>query len=301
MMRLAEPEMLNLMQRAGIHHMLREDGSLELYESEEELNAALPGWEARRQADIAFEHLRGEELAACQPGLARRFVVGTFVPGWKTVSDPMHVGKGLWAYAERLGATYQCEDVASVASDARGTKINLASGTVIDASILVIAAGAWSRKFTGQFGDAIPLDTERGYNTTLPTDAFDLKRQLIFSGHGFVVTPLETGLRIGGAVELGGLDLPPNYKRSEAMLTKAKVFMPGLKTEGGRQWMGFRPSLPDSLPVIGYASGSKNVLYAFGHGHLGLTQCAATGRLINDLIDSRKPSIGIKPFLPQRF
>ena len=105
-------------------------------------------------------------------------------------------------------------------------------------------------------------------------------RQLVFPGHGFVVTPLSTGLRVGGAVELAGLERPPNYARSKAMLEKARQFLPGLKTGGGREWMGYRPSLPDSLPVIGRARGSGNVFYAFGHGHLGLTQSAATARLI---------------------
>lgn len=301
MMRLAEPEMLGLMQRAGIRHMLRENGSLELYESEEELNAALPGWEARKRAGIAFEHLRGDELAASQPGLATRFAAGTFVPGWKTVSDPQHVGKGLWEYAKRLGAGFLQAEVSAVEAKENGASVALIDGRKIEAAQLIVAAGAWSHRLARDLGDRIPLETERGYNTTLPAGAFDLRRQLIFSGHGFVVTPLETGIRIGGAVELGGLDLPPNYKRSEAMLTKAKKFMPGLVTSNGRSWMGFRPSLPDSLPVIGYATTSKNVLYAFGHGHLGLTQSAATGRLISDLIGGREPSIPIDPFNPQRF
>ncbi len=88
---------------------------------------------------------------------------------------------------------------------------------------LVIAAGAWSHLLARQLGDSIPLETERGYNTTLPVGAFDVKRQLIFSGHGFVITPLATGLRVGGAVELGGLKRPPNYARSKAMLEKAQA------------------------------------------------------------------------------
>jgi D-amino-acid dehydrogenase len=301
MMRLAEPEMLGLMQRAGIYNMLREDGSLELYESEEELNASLPGWAARRQAGIAFEHLRGEALADCQQGIAKQFVAGTFVPSWKTVSDPRHVGEGLWDYAASLGAQFLQAEVAAVAATTTGAVLHLNGGRTIETGKLVIAAGAWSHRLAKNLGDRIPLETERGYNTTLPVGAFSLKRQLIFSGHGFVVTPLDTGVRIGGAVELGGLNLAPNYKRSEAMLAKARKFMPGLETAGGRQWMGYRPSMPDSLPVIGYAGTSKNVLYAFGHGHLGLTQSAATGRLISDLIGGKKPSISIDPFYPQRF
>ena len=116
-----------------------------------------------------------------------------------------------------------------------------------------------------------------------------------------MVTPLSTGLRVGGAVELAGLRRPPNFARSSAMLEKAKRFLPGLKTEGGRQWMGYRPSLPDSLPVIGRARKAPNVVYAFGHGHLGLTQAAATGRLVRDLVLGEAPALDLAPFSPQRF
>ncbi len=108
-------------------------------------------------------------------------------------------------------------------------------------------------------------------------------------------------VRVGGAVELGGLDLPPNFRRSEAMLKKASRFLPGLKTEGGQQWMGFRPSLPDSLPVIGPSRAARSVIYAFGHGHLGLTQSAATARLVTELVCERDTSIPVDPFRANRF
>ncbi|GAB1583316.1 NAD(P)/FAD-dependent oxidoreductase [Phyllobacterium phragmitis] len=301
MMRLAEAEMLSLTKRAGIEHMLREDGSLELYESEAELKAAQPGWDEREKAGIAFWHIRGGELAEYQPGLSPRFVVGSFVPDWKTVSDPKLLGKALWAYAERAGARFVKGEAKSLSASDGKTAIGLADGRKLSAGKLVIAAGAWSHHLARQCGDGIPLETERGYNTTLPVDSFDLRRQLIFGGHGFVITPLETGIRVGGAVEFGGLDLKPNYARSEAMLKKAAMFLPGLRTEGGRQWMGYRPSLPDSLPAIGRAKGLPNVFYAFGHGHLGLTQSAATARLIRDLVSGQTPAIDLAPFNPQRF
>ena len=165
----------------------------------------------------------------------------------------------------------------------------------------MIAAGAWSHRLARHLGDRIPLETERGYNTTLPVGAFELKRQLVFSRHGFVVTPLEDGIRVGGAVEFAGLERAPNYARSKAMLEKAQRFMPGLNGSGGREWMGYRPSLPDTLPVIGASPGAPNVLYAFGHGHLGLTQSAATGRLIADLVSGQAPAIDLSPFRPDRF
>ena len=102
-------------------------------------------------------------------------------------------------------------------------------------------------------------------------------------------------------MELGGLSAPPNYARSQALLDKAATFLPHLRTTGGTQWMGFRPSLPDSLPVIGPSRASPGILYAFGHGHLGLTQSAATGRLIADLITGQEPPLDPAPFRPGRF
>src|SRR5262249_50510237 len=157
----------------------------------------------------------------------------------------------IWRYAEEKGASFVRGDVGLVMPSEGRVAIQLRHGHTILARQALIAAGAWSHLLARQCGDRIPLETERGYNTTLPVGAFDVKRQLIFSGHGFVITPLTTGLRIGGAVELGGLERPPNFARSKAMLEKARRFLPGLDSSGGREWMGYRPSLPDSLPVIG--------------------------------------------------
>ncbi|MFD1984161.1 NAD(P)/FAD-dependent oxidoreductase [Mesorhizobium newzealandense] len=301
MMKLAEAEWMALLDRSGTRGMLREDGSLELYESEAEFRASLPGWAARERFGIGFRHVEGEELTTLQPGLSPRFVKGTFVPGWKTVADPKLLGKAVWAYAQTKGARFEMARIEHVAADPDGATLTLADGTTRQARHLVIAAGAWSHLLARQLGDRIPLETERGYNTTLPKAAFDVKRQLIFSGHGFVITPLETGLRVGGAVELGGIERPPNYARSKALLQKAQRFLPGLDPTGGREWMGFRPSLPDSVPVIGCAPGGRSVVYAFGHGHLGLTQAAATGRLIRDLVLGQAPPIDLAPFSPKRF
>ncbi|RUM96094.1 FAD-binding oxidoreductase [Pseudaminobacter arsenicus] len=301
LMKLAEAEWAELMERSGTGHMLRQDGSLELYESQAEFEASLPGWAARDRFGIEYRHLKQEELAAHQPGLWSGFVRGTFVPGWKTVTDPKLLGQAIWRHAEQHGAKFTQGDVA-LAMPAKGhIAIQLRQGRTIAAQKLIIAAGAWSHLLARQFGDLVPLETERGYNTTLPAGAFDVKRQLIFSRHGFVVTPLATGLRIGGAVELAGLKRKPNFDRAKAMLAKAKTFLPGLDTSGGREWMGYRPSLPDSLPVISRASGRSDVFYAFGHGHLGLTQSAATGALIRDLVLGRNPAIDLAPFSPQRF
>jgi len=301
LMRLAASEMASLVASAGIGNMVHANGVLELYESEAELRADMPGWEARRQENIGFTEVRGADLAALQPGLSPRFAVGVFVPAWQTVSDPFDFATAIGRAAMARGATFRRAEVLSLAPSGDGVELRLADGDSLAARQVVVAAGAWSKRLTAPLGDKIPLDTERGYNTTLPPGAFDLKRQLTFPNHGFVVAPLTSGIRVGGAVELGGLDLKPNFARADAMLKKAKAFMPDLQTEGGRQWMGFRPSLPDSLPAIGYSQAGRNIVYAFGHGHLGLTQSAATGRLVADLLNDAPAAIDLTPLSPQRF
>jgi len=302
MMDLSAIETPRMFADAGASHMLHDDGVLHLYESEAELTASQPGWHARADHGIAFTHLRGPEaIAEFQPGLSPALVAATFVPGWMTVGDPLVVTETLARYFEQRGGCIRRADAAALAPGTDGVAVQMRDGRNLVAQRVIVAAGAWSHRLARTLGDRIPLETERGYNTTLPADAFALKRQLTFGGHGFVVTPLDCGVRVGGAVELAGLDAPPNYARAATMLAKAKRFMPGLRTEGGTQWMGFRPSLPDSLPAIGPAAADARVIYAFGHGHLGLTQAAATARLVADILVGRPPPLDLSPFRPQRF
>jgi D-amino-acid dehydrogenase len=300
LMTLSRAELEPFLAATGMLPMLRKDGNLQVYEGEAEFRASLPGWEARTAHGIEFRHMSAEEMATLQPGLSPRFIKGTFTPGWWSIADPKDY---VLALAERFraqGGIILRAEVIGLTLEDRAVDIRT-TGEPLTADRVVLAAGAFSHRIAATLGERIPLETERGYNTTLPPGALDLRCQVTFGGHGFVVSPLSTGIRVGGAVELGGLSLPPNFKRSEAMLRKAKAFIPALRTEGGRQWMGFRPSLPDSLPAIGRSRMSPHVVYAFGHGHLGLTQSAGTARIVADLLTDAKPPIDLTPFSPQRF
>ena len=250
---------------------------------------------------MPFEHVRGERLAELQPGLDPKVIAATFSPTWRTVSNPQTYTRALWAYAEKLGVTFEQGEARELRPFVGGASVELKDGRRLSADFVINCAGAWSHMLASTIGESIPLETERGYNTTLPRNAFDAKRMIIFGEDGFVLTPLVDGIRIGGAVELAGLKRPPNYKRSETMLTKAKTYLPGLKTDGGRQWMGYRPSLPDTLPAIGRSQSSPHIIHAFGHGHLGLTQSGATGRLVRELALAQSPAIDLSPFNPHRF
>lgn len=300
MMDLSRAELEPFLAATGTLPMLRKNGNLQVYETEAEFRASLPGWQARTAHGIEFQHMVAEEMASLQPGLSPRFIKGTFTPGWWSIADPKLYVQALADQFRTAGGRIVIAEVTGLTPQAGRVSIQT-TGESMTTDKVVVAAGAFSHRIASKLGERIPLETERGYNTTLPSGALDLRCQVTFGGHGFVVSPLSTGIRVGGAVELGGLSLPPNFKRSEAMLRKAKAFLPALKTEGGRQWMGFRPSLPDSLPAIGRSRVSSQIVYAFGHGHLGLTQSAGTARVVADLLTDRAPPVNLTPFSPQRF
>ncbi|MCX7669271.1 MAG: FAD-binding oxidoreductase [Anaerolineae bacterium] len=245
--------------------------------------------------------MRGARLADLQPGLAPKVIAATFSPSWRTVANPKHYTLALWDYAAGMGARFERAEARELRPFAGGASVDLKDGRRLPADFIINCAGAWSHRLAATIGEKMPLETERGYNTTLPRDAFGARRMIIFGEDGFVLPPLSDGIRIGGAVELAGLSRPPNYKRSKAMLTRARTYLPDLKTEGGTEWMGYRPSLPDTLPAIGRSASSPHIIHAFGHGHLGLTQSAATGRLVRDLALGVTPAINIMPFHPNRF
>lgn len=301
LMDLSKSETEGLYAAAGVAGALRRDGAIYLYEGERALKAAQGLWDLRARHGVDFEVATGARLRHLQPGLCQRYSHGVFLPSWMTVSDPYEVACAIGGAAIARGARFEVAEVADLRPAGAEVSLRLADGRRMAAPQVLIAAGAWSHRLSARLGDRLPLETERGYNTTLPCDAFDLRRQLVLPSDGYVITPLATGIRVGGAVELAGLTRKPDYRRSAILLKKAEGVLPGLKTGDGVQWMGFRPSLPDSLPVIGRAPKAPNVIYAFGHGHLGLTQAAATARLVADLCLNRPPAVDLAPYRPERF
>lgn len=301
MMQLAAGEMERVRAIAELSSFFTHTGTLDLYDSEASFNAATPDWLEKEKAGFQFTSVGRADIERLQPGLAPQFRHAMYTPAGIQVNDPQGLTRAVADLVVTRGGTLQKGEVRDIVPHAEGAMITLADGATIIARTVVVAGGAWSKPLAARLGDPVPLETERGYNTTLPAQAFQLQRQLYFNDHAFVVTPLAEGIRVGGAVELGGLELAPNYRRSKALLAKASRFLPELKTEGGREWMGFRPSTPDCLPVISRSSASPSILYAFGHGHLGLTQSAATGRLVSDLAAGRATSLSTAPFSAARF
>ncbi len=171
----------------------------------------------------------------------------------------------------------------------------------IGASTVVIAAGAWSRPLVRDLGFQTPLDTERGYGVRIPDPGVEVDRPLIYMDRYLGITPVPGGLLLAGTDELAGLRAPPDYARADLLIEAAKELFPELNTHGAEKWMSFRPSHPDSLPVIGRSPRQENVYLAYGHGHIGLSVGAITGELIGQLVDGEKTTVDLEPFRPTRF
>ncbi|QQA44892.1 NAD(P)/FAD-dependent oxidoreductase [Pelagovum pacificum] len=281
--------------------LIRREGQLQVYDTKAAFEASKKSWQLREKAGIGYEALTSAgEIADLQPGLSSQFTHAMFTPGWMNTTDPKAWTEHVAESASRNGVTILHRKATRITHAADGATVETAEGAM-HFDRVVLAAGAHSGELLKPLGLSFPLDTERGYNTTLPAGAFDLRTHVTFASHGFVVTRNFDGIRVGGAVELGGLKLPPNMKRADVLLEKAKRFMPSLSITGGKSWMGFRPSMPDSLPVIGTAPKMPNIVLAFGHGHLGLTQSAGTAELVADLVAGRPSNIDRAAYRPERF
>lgn len=291
-----------LLERAGLQDMVRETGALYLYQSRRALERETADWERRRAHGTEFELLDRSSLHALQEGLSEQLVAAVHAPRFRMVTDPGAYCEALHARLSTLGVETVYAPVERLAADASGVILQGAEGRLGRAERVIVAAGPWSARLAAGLGDRLPLIGERGYNTTFPRDAFaSLDRLMFFAEHGFVMSPVASGIRVGGASEIADLERAPNFERARAMVRRARDLVPGLAECEGVEWMGMRPTTPDTVPIIGRARDSGRVVYACGHGHLGLTLASSTARLVTDLVLGRPTVIELAALAPGRF
>jgi D-amino-acid dehydrogenase len=292
---------LPLLDSAGAGDMLKRTGWLGVYESEAKFSAAQADLALQRRRGVQFEILKPEEIRQLEPSLAPIYRHAVYYPENAYITDNYHLVRLLAESLVRHGGTLLREEVRDfILGPAGPTHIVTDIGRhAVDA--VCITAGAWSKRLCQRLGHRPLLDTERGYHVMFP-DPGVMPRMPLYSGdHSFTVTPLSIGLRFAGTVELGGLAAPPNYARADVLVERGRRMFPGLNETGRSQWMGFRPSMPDSLPVISGSTKYPNAFFAFGHGHLGLTLAAITGRSIAALVAARDPGLDMRPYRIDRF
>lgn len=289
-----------LLDEFKLNHLITKKGSLLTFETTP-VTQIQAMFEKYLSHGIAVELLNAEQLQRLEPNLAKTITHALFFKEVAHSVDPHLFCLSLAEQFRALGGQFCQQKVIEVSPVYSGYEINCPDQK-FQADKVIIAAGAWSKLLLKPLGYNVPLDTERGYHCMLSSN-YGLSRPVASAERSFIMTPMSQGLRIAGTVEFAGTERKMNNKRALALLPSAKAMLnhSAVTLQPSSVWMGCRPSLPDSLPVIGEAPNHTNLFFAFGHQHLGLTQGAITGELITSLCLQQVPSVDIKPYCISRF
>jgi len=294
-----------LVSAAGAEDLVHRLGHLYVYRSAEGLEKDRLAWDMRRENGVEIDTFDADELRQLEPALSRDYMRGVLVRENGHTSNPL-------ALVERLVEHFVRSGGELVQGRAYGFRLEggrlIAIQTVagdLPADAAIVCAGAYSKPLAAALGDRVPLETERGYHLMVRDPEIMPRIPTADADGKFVATPMDTGLRFAGTVELAGLEAPPDWRRARILLEQGRKMLPGLAGSHPQErisvWMGHRPSLPDSLPVLGPSRATPDVIYAFGHGHVGMTSAPMTGKIVADLVSGRPPSIDVAPFAPGRF
>lgn len=292
-----------LLQASGGEHLMVKEGSLLVFESTalEDIKKIQQVYQSQ---DVAVELLDKTALHKLEPNLKDTIDFALFFTDVAHTVCPLTLSKHLASYAQSLGVIYQQSAVEHVAQEGDHIVITTPINTQTFDQV-VIATGAWSEKLANDLGYKLPIEGERGYSLDLPTSTIDkLSRPVASAERRFIITPMSHGLRLGGTVEFAGLNAPANYQRATMLHTNAQYIvndLPHAEEITHQGWLGFRPSLPDSLPVIGRAPKHNKVIFALGHQHLGLTLGAITGKLVAQVVNHEQPSVNLSAYCISRF
>jgi D-amino-acid dehydrogenase len=281
--------------------MLAHRGFLHLYRTEDAFRSARFDLDLRSRRGVDYEVLDAEAIARIDPQLAGKFQRGVFFAKARFTTDPQAFTRVLTGSFTAKGGEVRHAEARDFAITGRRVDAVLTTDGPVPAGAVVICAGPWSRRLAGRLGLRVPLGVERGYGVDLPDPGVTLPCATLLSDFHLGMTPHRGGLRIAGLDELASVSAPARPRLAWRVVEAAKVAFPELRTAGAVTWMRQRPSMPDSLPVIGRAPSHDNAFLAFGHGHKGLGTAAITGKLIQQQIDQEPPLIDLEPFDPTRF
>ncbi|HEY2610121.1 MAG TPA: FAD-binding oxidoreductase [Reyranella sp.] len=281
--------------------LVRPAGQVHVWETDAETPGAALERQLRERQGIASQALTSDDLRQMFPGISTAVRRGVLVPGNGYTVSPQRIVQTLHRLFLEAGGRVVPENVMKIMPREGGGYDLMTNVGFHAAQQIVVAAGAWSVRLLKPLGVSVPLETERGYHVMLPTPNVSLTTTLSNKSRSFGVTPMEQGLRVAGTVEIAGLDAPPDERRAKALLANVRTMFPDVNTDGHRFWMGFRPSTPDSLPIVGEVAGRPGLFLAVGHGHFGMTGGPPSGRLLSQLINHQPTAFNAAAYGPQRF
>lgn len=290
-----------LLAATGQAQLVHARGAVVVYETPAQFES--DRWIYDREAELGFpwEELETDALRDRLPALTLPGGVALFLPSWQHTVDPGGLTAAVAEAALAGGASWRRGDVRAVVPHGNGVRLQLDGAVDLEGDTLVLATGAWSNRLVATLDRPVPLAPKRGYHAQLPDPGVELDLPVISGTRSFVMTPLAGGLRLAGTAEFARLDAPPDYRRARVLLEHARRYFPGLREGGMGEWMGQRPMMADSVPVISPSPRHARVIYAFGHGHYGLTQGATTGRIVAHLVNETDPGLDLSPYRIDRF
>jgi D-amino-acid dehydrogenase len=295
-------DLLPMLREARASDMLSEEGCLSLYADDAEFRADREHLEVIERFGFETRILEGGAIQNLEPAISTRIRRAVLFPQNRSISNPYGLVCALLRRFEELGGQVERGEVAAFErSGSALAAIKLKDGRRLEARSAVICAGAYTGRLSKLLGESIPMETERGYHTQIMASGVSMRHSIIWPAKAFMVTPTAGGIRVGGTVEMAGLDAPPDFRRARVLVKRAQEALPALRVEQHSEWMGHRPALPDTVPVIGPSATTPGVFYAAGHGHLGLTYAATTARLVGDLVNKIAPPIDMSPYRADRF
>ncbi len=253
----------------------------------------------RNEIGAEQQLLNKKEIHDLEPNIKNIYHAGVFYPQARHARNPGKIWSKLFNLFLSKGGNFKKKNVKIINLSNENPVIETEENTNQFDKVL-IACGAFSKKLTDQVNEKIPLETERGYHIHFKNCEHLISRPVVFSNRGFGMTPMEQGLRVVGTVEFGGLKNPLSKSRIKNLVNNAKFMLDGLP-EHDDEWLGFRPTLPDYLPVIGPSKNYKNIFYSFGHHHLGWTLGAISGKIISKMISNENTNLNLEPYSSRRF
>lgn len=290
-----------LLADTGEDALVRDCLYLHLYREVDGPDADALSLRLRRERGVPIEILTGGEIQEREPEISPAFKSAVAIRQQGRTVNPGRLGKVLAAKAEKRGARFLRARVTRIVPVAGGGyRIETDRGPQTTTT-LIVAAGAWSARFLSALGVRVPLEAERGYHVIFRDPGISLSHSVMDADRKFVASSMETGVRSAGTAEFAGLEAPPDFRRARVLIRHSKALFPNLNTESCQEWMGPRPSSPDSVPYVGPVPGHPGLFAGFGHGHLGLTGAPMTGRMLASLVADEPLNIDMSPYRLDRF
>ncbi len=289
-----------LVSAAGADDLVVANGAIYAFGTQAAYEKAIPGIEVRKKHGVTIEVLDEGPIREMEPSVRMPIHKGMYFSDARHVLNPKGLIERLFKAFIADGGSWRQREVSGVKPTPDLVDVDCLGADGVSCDQLVVAAGAHSKSIKGSGAEKLPLDCERGYHIVFKGAQHKLSRVVGWQEYGFNATPMEGGLRIAGTVEIAGLQKPLNPQRIDFLTDKAHQMFDGLG-EPNEEWLGHRPTLPDSLPVISRSPRSDRVLLAFGHHHIGLTLGGITGRIIADLAQGRVPNFDISAYAADRF